>query len=71
MRPRILEDPNLTRQMKMEAAYLIIHAIITLGALIGFLIRNEHRITAIEVNFKNLKNSHDILTNHGTLPHGG
>lgn len=57
--------------MSIETAYLIIHGIVTVGALIGFLIRNEHRITAIEINFNNLKNSHDILTNHGTLPHGG
>jgi hypothetical protein len=55
----------------MELGYLIIHGVITVGALIGFLIRNEHRITKLEVEHKGLKNSHDVLTSHGTIPHGG
>lgn len=55
--------------MKTEFLYLIFHAIVTLGVLIGFLIRNEHRITVIEVNLNNLKTSHDVLTHHGTVPH--
>lgn len=56
--------------MTVEQGYLIIHGFITVGALVGFLIRNEHRITKLEVEHKNLKNSHDTLTGHGTVPHG-
>lgn len=49
--------------------YLVVHGITTVGAIIVFLIRNEHRITRLESNFTNLKNSHDALTNRGTIRH--
>jgi len=49
--------------------YLVGHGIATLGAIILFLIRNEHRITKVETAFNLLKESHDTLTNHGTKPH--
>lgn len=51
--------------------YLGIHGITTVGSVIVFLIRNEHRITKLEVEHNNLKDSHDVLTNYGTIPHGG
>jgi hypothetical protein len=57
--------------MTMELGYLIIRGIITVGVVISFLIRNEHRITKLEVEHNNLKDSHDTLTSHGTIPHGG
>lgn len=50
-------------------AYLIIHGISTIGAIIIFLIRNEHRITKLETSLDNLKQSHDKLTDYGTNPH--
>ena len=57
--------------MTIEVLYLIFHGVVTLGALIGFLIKNDHRITTVEVELRALKESHDTLTHHGTLPHGG
>jgi hypothetical protein len=51
--------------------YLAIHGLTTVGSVIVFLIRNEHRITKLEVVQNNLKTSHDVLTCHGTIPHGG
>jgi hypothetical protein len=53
----------------MIEAYLIIHGVITVGAIITFLVKNEHRITKLEVDHKHLKGSHDTLTHHGTIPH--
>ncbi len=49
--------------------YLFVHGISTVGAMIIFLIRNEHRITKLETNLNNLKTSHDALTNYGTIPY--
>jgi len=49
--------------------YLVAHAATTLGALIGFLIRNEHRVTKLETSLSALKESHDTLTNKGTSRH--
>lgn len=49
--------------------YLLVHGISTVGAVVIFLIRNEHRITKLETNFNNLQKSHDSLTNHGTKGH--
>lgn len=49
--------------------YLIIHGVSTIGAIMLFLIRNEHRITKVETFLNNLKESHDILTDHGTIRH--
>ena len=51
-------------------AYLIVHGVSTVGAIIIFLIRNEHRITKLEVSHDSLKASHDALTRHGTVSHG-
>lgn len=53
----------------MIEAYLIIHGVVTVGAIITFLVKNEHRITKLEVDHENLKDSHDTLTNYGTLFH--
>jgi hypothetical protein len=49
--------------------YLVAHAITTLGALAGFFIRNEHRITKLETSLSALKDQHDALTGIGTIPH--
>lgn len=51
--------------------YLIIHGVSTVGAVITFLIRNEHRITKLETSLSTLKDSHDVLTDMGTVKHGG
>lgn len=50
--------------------YLAIHGISTIGAVVVFLIRNEHRVTKLETTLNNLKESHDTLTEHGTIGHG-
>ena len=50
-------------------AYLVIHGVSTIGTIIVFLIRNEHRLTKLEVSHENLKASHDVLTRLGTTPH--
>uniref|UniRef100_A0A6H1ZW90 YvrJ family protein n=1 Tax=viral metagenome TaxID=1070528 RepID=A0A6H1ZW90_9ZZZZ len=58
--------------MDLSAAiqtYLVIHGVSTVGAVIVFLIRNEHRITKLETSLNNLKESHDALTDHGTIRH--
>ena len=57
-------DPNTAIQ-----TYLIVHGISTIGAVIVFLIRNEHRITKLETTLNNLKDSHDQLTDYGTIGH--
>lgn len=49
--------------------YLLVHGISTVGGIVFFLIRNEHRITRVETTLNNLKTSHDVLTEHGTIPH--
>ena len=49
--------------------YLLVHGISTIGAVVIFLIRNEHRVTKLETTLNNLKESHDRLTNHGTIHH--
>lgn len=49
--------------------YLIVHGISTVGAIVVFLIRNEHRITKVETNLNNLKDSHDQITHYGTIGH--
>ena len=51
-------------------AYLVIHGVSTVGIVVVFLIRNEHRLTKLEVSHDNLKTSHDVLTGHGTVSHG-
>lgn len=50
-------------------SYLIIHGISTIGVIVIFLIRNEHRITKIESDLTNLKTSHNVLTKYGTIGH--
>ena len=49
--------------------YLVIHGLSTIGAIVIFLIRNEHRITKVETTLNNLKDSHDQITSHGTIGH--
>lgn len=51
-------------------SYLLAHGITTVGAMVIFLIRNEHRITKMETRLDYLEKSHDTLTAHGTVPHG-
>ena len=53
-----------------EYSYLIIHGITTVGTMMLFLIRNEHRITKMETRLDYLEKSHDTLTARGTTPHG-
>lgn len=49
--------------------YLLVHGVSTIGAIIIFLIRNEHRLTETETTLKLLKDQHDIITGRGTIPH--
>ena len=49
--------------------YLVVHGLSTVGAIVIFLVRNEHRITKLETSFNNLEKTHDWLTNYGTNPH--
>ena len=49
--------------------YLGLHAATTVGTVVIFLIRNEHRITKIETRLDYLEKSHDTLTARGTVPH--
>jgi len=49
--------------------YLVIHGVTTVGAVIIFLIRNEHRITKLETTLTILKEQHDRLTAKGTAAH--
>ena len=50
-------------------AYLLIHGFSTVGAVVIFLVRNEHRITKLETTLSGLKESHDALTDYGTIRH--
>lgn len=50
-------------------SYLIIHGVSTVGTIIVFLIRNEHRLTKLETSLNHLKESHDALTDYGTIGH--
>lgn len=49
--------------------YLAIHGISTIGAVVVFLIRNEHRITKMETRLDYLEKSHDTLTAKGRIGH--
>jgi len=49
--------------------YLAIHGFSTVGAIIIFLIRNENRLTKVEITLQLLKDQHDKITKYGTLPH--
>jgi len=49
--------------------YLLAHGLTTVGAVVVFLIRNEHRITKLEIELLKLNESHDRLTDYGTLGH--
>ncbi len=51
--------------------YLVIHGVSTIGAIIVFLIRNEHRLTKLETSYTNLKDQHDAITSVGTKGHKG
>lgn len=57
---------NLTTAIE---TYLLVHGLSTIGAVVIFLIRNEHRVTKLETTLNNLKESHDTLTDHGTIGH--
>jgi len=50
--------------------YLLVHGISTVGAVVIFLVRNEHRVTKLETSLDNLQKSHDIFTDHGRIGHG-
>jgi hypothetical protein len=43
----------------IETGYLVLHAITTIGAIVIFLIRTEHRITRAETILTLLKEQHD------------
>lgn len=48
--------------------YLTIHGITTVGAIIGFFIRNEHRITKLETTLDILHREHTrIMSQHGHI----
>jgi len=41
--------------MEHVGVYLLMQAKITVGSLIGFLIRNEHRLTRLETKMENIE----------------
>jgi len=49
--------------------YLVIHGITTVGSVVIFLIRNEHRITKLETTLSLLKDQHDRYTALNFNPH--
>ena len=49
--------------------YLAIHGTATVGSLVAFMVRNEHRITRIETKLETLELQHYALTKDGTTPH--
>lgn len=49
--------------------YLAVHGVTTLGTVIIFLIRNEHRLTRLETKQEALEKQHNVLTAYGTKPH--
>jgi len=49
--------------------YLAVHGVTTVGSLIAFLIRNEHRLTRLETKQESLEKQHNALTSYGTKPH--
>ena len=53
----------------IEIIYLTIHGVTTVGTVIVFLVRNEHRITKMETRLDYLEKSHDTLTAKGTIGH--
>lgn len=57
---------DLTAAME---TYLWVHGLSTIGAIIVFLVRTEHRITVVETKLGLLKESHDHLTGHGQVGH--
>ena len=48
--------------MEGSIVYLLVHGIATVGAVIGFMVRSERRITWIETTLLELKRQHDIYT---------
>jgi len=44
----------------MELIYLIFHAIITVGAIFGFFLRIEHRITRLETKVENMEKRYQM-----------
>lgn len=48
-----------------ENSYLIIHGITTVGAILVFFIRNEHRMTKTETTLDLLLKDHDRRTAQG------
>lgn len=59
-----MTEPNITIEL-----YMVLHGLSTIGAITIFLIRNEHRITKLEVSHKDLKDQHNTLTAMGTTAH--
>lgn len=49
--------------------YLLLHGVSTIGAIILFLIRTEHRITKLETRLDDLKEEHDKITSLNTKHH--
>jgi len=48
--------------------YLLVHGITTVGSIMLFFIRNEHRITKIETKLDYLERSHGLLMATGRDP---
>ena len=42
--------------------YLIIHGLSTVGAVIVFMLRNEHRVTKLDTNLDRIMREHDDIT---------
>lgn len=54
--------------MNPTEIYLVIHGITTVGAIVGFFIRNEHRITKLETTLDILHREHTrIMSQHGHI----
>ncbi len=49
----------------MIESYLLVHGVSTIGAIIVFLVRTEHRITKLETTLKDLKDIHDSIMLYG------
>ena len=49
--------------------YLIIHGITTIGAVVAFLLRTEHRMTRTETRLDTIEKQHNVMTAYGLVPH--
>lgn len=59
----------MSQPIGLLEVYLSIHGVSTIGTIVLFLIRNEHRLTKLETTVALIKEQHDALTNVGTIGH--